>query len=117
MSAPRIPTHITVSALLRRVNDAGGMAVVLARGDADAGAVLMLASERGQGVRALERGVDASGRQTLIVTGIVGDSAAADTRATTEYWQRRRATDPDLWVIELDIAHVERFAAQILGFD
>lgn len=106
-----------VSAVLRRVNDAGGIAVVLARGDADAGAMLILASERGQRVRVLERGLDATGRDALIVTGIAADPADADVSAMTEYWQRRRARDPDLWVIELDIAHVERFAAQILGFD
>lgn len=112
-----MPTHIIVSALLRRVNDAGGMAVVLARGDGDAGGVLMLVSERGQDVRALERGIDAAGRDALIVTAVVGDSAAADPRAITDYWQRRRARDPDLWVVELDIVQAERFAAQILSLD
>ncbi|PZP12931.1 MAG: DUF1491 domain-containing protein [Sphingomonas hengshuiensis] len=117
MSTARVSTHLIVSALLRRVNDAGGMAVVLARGDADAGAVLMLVSEQGRSVRVLERGVDAAGHDALIVTGIVGDSAATDPHLTTDYWQRRRARDPDLWVIELDIVQAERFAAQILGLD
>jgi hypothetical protein len=35
----RLPTHLLVAALIRRVNDAGGIAVVRARGDADAGAI------------------------------------------------------------------------------
>lgn len=113
MSAARVPTHVIVGALLRGANDAGGMAMVRARGDADAGAVLILASERGFGMRALERGVDANGRDGLIVTGPVG----ADASKLEDYWQRRRARDPDLWVIELDIAQAERFAAQIMGFN
>jgi len=34
--------------------------------------------------------------------------------ARESYWQRRRARDPDLWVIELDIASPERFAAETI---
>ena len=30
------------------------------------------------------------------------------------YWRRRRASDPDLWVIEVDIAAAERFAAETI---
>ena len=30
---------------------------------------------------------------------------------------RQRQFDPDLWVIELDIADAERFAAEILSMD
>jgi hypothetical protein len=32
-----------------------------------------------------------------------------------DYWRRRRARDPDLWVIELDIAQAERFAAETMS--
>ena len=34
--------------------------------------------------------------------------------AVTDYRRRRRSRDPDLWVIELDIAGAERFAAETL---
>ncbi|WP_333929024.1 DUF1491 family protein [Sphingomonas sp. LR55] len=30
------------------------------------------------------------------------------------YWRRRRARDPDLWVVEVDIAAAERFAAETI---
>jgi hypothetical protein len=29
-----------------------------------------------------------------------------------EYWQNRRRRDRDLWVVELDIPHAERFVAE-----
>ena len=102
----RLPTGVLVSAMLRRVNDAGGFGAVLAKGDAQAGAVLVVAVEAGAS-RLLERGIGPDGRIRLI------DSTPADDLAG--YWQRRRARDPDLWVIELDIAGAERFAAEGLG--
>lgn len=108
----RLPTHLLVGALLRRVNDAGGMAMVLARGDADAGALLLITGEKGHNYRALERGMGPDGALTLVETGPAG----ADAPTLTDYWQRRRARDPDLWVIELDIAQAERFAAETIAF-
>ena len=104
----RLPTGVVVSALLRRVNDAGGFGTVLARGDAQAGAVLVVAVEAGES-RLLERGVGPDGRPGLI------DSTPADD--LTGYWRRRRQRDPDLWVIELDIPDSPRFAAETLAGD
>ncbi|MFX4497555.1 DUF1491 family protein, partial [Acinetobacter baumannii] len=47
----------------------------------------------------------------------VGPAVAADAATIADYWQRRRRIDPDLWVIELDIASAERFAAETLLVD
>ena len=102
----RLPTGVLVSALLRRVNDAGGFGAVLAKGDAQAGAVLVVAVEGGA-TRLLERGIGPDGRPGLI------DSTPADDLPS--YWRRRRQRDPDLWVIELDIPQAQRFAAETLG--
>jgi hypothetical protein len=108
----RLPSGIVVSALLRRVNDQGGFAVVRARGDAQAGAILVVALEQGGNPRILERGIGPSGATELVRTGPSGD----DSEEIETYWQRRRSRDPDLWVIELDIPFAERFAAEtILG--
>lgn len=104
MSA-RLPTHLAVGALLRRVNDAGGMAVVRARGDADAGAILVLLERE---ARLIERGLGPDGRDSLIAATPRPDEAP------DEYWQRRRLRDPDLWVVALDIAGAERFAAETI---
>lgn len=106
----RLPSGLLVSALLRRVNDAGGIAVVLARGDAQAGGILVILSRRGETPRIVERGVGADGAVGLIESG----PASADIPALTDYWRRRRARDPDLWVVELDIADAERFAAETI---
>lgn len=104
MSA-RLPTHLLVAALLRRVNDAGGIAVVRARGDADTGAILILL-EREE--RLVERAFDLNGRDVLISSG----AASGSNESPDDYWQRRRQKDPDLWVVALDIADAQRFAAE-----
>ncbi len=106
----RLPSGVLVSALLRRVNDAGGMGMVLARGDAQAGAILAIADDSGT-VRLLERGLDSQGRTALVESGPQHPASAED---VTSYWQKRRRGDPDLWVIELTIPAAERFIAETL---
>ncbi|MEH3035241.1 MAG: DUF1491 family protein [Sphingomonas adhaesiva] len=107
-----MPTHLTVAALLRRVNDAGGLGVVRASGDAQSGSLLILLDE-GMRVRALERMRDLDDRDTLVPAG----PASGEERAVEEYWQARRARDPDLWVIELNVPHAERFVAETILHD
>lgn len=106
----RLTSQVRVQALLRRVHGAGGSAMIRARGDATAGAVLVLAAERGAGWRCLETGLDARGEAAVILTG----PTDADEPALEAYWQRRRRNDPDLWVVEVDIADAERFAAETI---
>lgn len=108
MSA-RLASGALVNALVRRANLEGGFATVLARGDDTAGALLVIAQDRGEDPRAYERGIGPDGDTILIAVGPQGDPAAL-----TEYWQRRRSRDPDLWVIELDIPSAERFAAETI---
>lgn len=105
----RLPSAILATALLRRVNDAGGFAVVLARGHAEAGAILVVVSEAGGPERLFERGLGPAGIPTLI------DSTP--TEDVDGYWRRRRQRDPDLWVLALDVAQAERFAAETLLVD
>ena len=107
----RLASGLVVGALVRRVNSAGGSAMVLARGEAEAGAILVLALERGGDPRFFERGVGPDGLPALVRSG---PADLADEVAVSSYWQRRRARDPDLWVIELDIAEAERFAAETM---
>jgi hypothetical protein len=109
----RLPSGILVSALLRRVNDAGGIGMVLAKGEAQAGGILVIVQERDGNPRFLERGLGPDGTAALIESG---PRDTGDPQESGDYWRRRRARDPDLWVIELDIAGAERFAAEtILG--
>lgn len=92
--------------MLRRANDAGGFGVVLAKGDAQGGAILVVAMEPRTEERLLERGIGPEGSPTLI------DSTPGED--VTGYWRRRRGRDPDLWVIELNVPGVERLVAEIL---
>jgi hypothetical protein len=109
---PRLTSAMVVSALIRRAEQCGGSAMVLAKGDPGAGGILLVTVERGADPRFFERGLGPSGRPALIRSG---PAEIADDRDATAYWQRRRSSDSDLWVIELDIASAERFAAETMG--
>ena len=102
----RLPTHVVVGALLRRVNDAGGIAMVRAKGDPQGGAIVVLIESRSSPVRVLERTIDFDGR------AILNESHPSD--GAEAYWRRRRSRDPELWVVELDIPEAERFAAETI---
>lgn len=108
----RLTAAVIVSALVRRVNSAGGSAMVLAKGDATAGAILLLTMEKGANPRFWERGIGPDGEPQVMPSG---PRETADEADATAYWQRRRERDSDLWVVELDIAQAERFAAEMMG--
>lgn len=108
---PRLASGLIVNALVRRVNAEGGSAMVLAKGHAEAGAILILALERGENPRFFERGIGPEGESALLPSG---PSIFDDLDSVSDYWQRRRSRDPDLWVVELDIAAAERFAAETI---
>jgi hypothetical protein len=105
--SPRLTSAMLVSALVRRVNDEGGAATVLSKGDVTAGAILLILMERGivQSVR--ERVLGGDG---LYAWTAVGPAEQSDRDA---YLRRRRERDSDLWLVELDIANAERFTAEI----
>ena len=110
----RLTSAMLVSALVRRVDQAGGSAMVLAKGDATAGGILVLAYQKGTNPRFFERGLGPKGDPALIASG---PPEFADESAVSAYWQRRRGYDSDLWVVELDIAGAERFAAETFNID
>lgn len=107
----RLPSGLLVGAMLRRVNDAGGIGTVLAKGDAQAGAILVITLEKGVNSGAFERGIGPDGSVQLMPVGPKTFENPAD---VSDYWRRRRSRDPDLWVIELDIVSAERFAAETM---
>lgn len=85
--------------------------MILAKGDAMAGAILVLAMDRGRNPRFLERGIGPEGKPALVPAG---PTEFADEMAVTAYWQRRRGYDSDLWVVELDVPEAERFVAETI---
>lgn len=114
---PRLSSAMLVSALMRRVQAAGGFATVLHRGDEQAGAVLVECTDRGQRQILLERATNFDGSDHWRDTGGRLDNAGGShdiaDPAHAAMIERRRKTDPDLWVIELDIANAERFTVDM----
>lgn len=104
--APRLPAHIEVSGLIRQVEAAGGFAMVLAKGERDAGALLVVLNEKGSNSRAFERMPSPDGHRVWTVARRESDSGAEN---FAEWLTRRREQDPDLWIVELDIPDGERF--------
>lgn len=109
----RLATSVLVSGLLRRAESEGGFGMVVAKGDATAGSVLVILNERGRNQRILERVLQSSG--SYLWQSIT--QAAENTQESEKFLARRRNIDPDLWLIELNVASAERFAAEMNAFD
>lgn len=107
MTGARLTSQVLVSSLLRRAEAEGGFAAVLARGDATAGAVLVIVAERGVRTLLLERLLQPDGTYAWQDNQRPG----ADEAEFRELLARRRRGDPDLWLIELDVADAAAFAA------
>lgn len=90
-----------VPALVRMVHGAGGFATILCRGSAW-GAAMLIVHRHGPDVQLFER-------LPLLTGGSVWQAAASGEDATTAFIERQRRFDPDLWVVELDIADPARF--------
>lgn len=91
---------------MRAVESAGGFATVLARGEREAGTILILTIERGGNPRLYERMPRSDGTRKWHP---VLAETAENSHKINDYLNRRRTQDPDLWVLELDIADGERF--------
>ena len=108
MDEARPTAGVLVSALIRKIEAEGGNAMVLAKGDATAGAIILLLADRGIPTALLER--------TLGVGGYGwSDSGPADPARRDAYLADRRRTDPDLWIVELDHADARDLALRMLG--
>ena len=108
---PRLTSAMLVSAMIRRVQQAGGAAAVIAKGDATAGAIVLTCLERGVATGSYERVLQSDGRYAWAPAGPPNQSLTD----SDEWLSRRRMRDPDLWIVELDIADAERFAAETSG--
>lgn len=106
---PRLTSSVLVSSLLRRAEVEGGFGAILAKGDATAGAVAVILAERGTRKCMLERLLQPDGSYSW-------QESTQGTETDEEFRRRldrRRSFDRDLWIIELDVASAERFAAEM----
>ena len=104
----RLPAHLEISGIIRAVQNEGGFATVLAKGERDAGTILIVTLEQGGPARLYERMPQLDGSRPFILSR---EQDMDNPLEFNEYLTNRSARDPDLWVLELDIANPERFAA------
>lgn len=105
----RLTSRFLVDLLLRRTESAGGFATIVAKGDDQSGIILIQCSDRGVAGPLLERRFSAGGNYVWEAVG-PGESAGGEEHAN--YQVRRQKADPDLWIIELDIADAPRLVAE-----
>lgn len=102
----RLPAHLEVAGLIRRVQAEGGFATVLKKGEHDAGTIMIVLAERGGSMRIYERMPQLDGSRSWSCSKTQTTDKAAE---ISEFLARRKVQDPDLWIVELDIADAERF--------
>ena len=106
----RLPAHLEATGFIRMIEAAGGFASVLAKGEKDAGTILILTMYRGEDAVLFERMPQIDGSRPYIAAKRQNPE---NKHEIFEYVERRRNQDPDIWVIEADIADPARFIAQL----
>ena len=123
MLEPRPASSFIVSALRRKVEAAGGFATIIKKGDPVAGALLLVCLRAPDGGESLQFSPDSGPLPLLLEREPSFDGPGKwvpiinqhteNKEKIEEYLTRRRQVDPDLWIIELDVADAERIAAEI----
>ena len=106
MDEARLPAHIEASGLIRAVDAAGGFGMVIAKGERDSGTLLVICCENGRDPRLFERMPQRDGTR---IWALARAQTPENPHEFSDYCARRKQQDPDLWIIELDIANAERF--------
>ena len=108
----RLPAHVEVSALVRAAQEAGGFAMVIAKGERDAGTLAVITLADARNARFWERMPQLDGSRRFEVSR---EQDTENPEHFTEYVMRRSAQDPDLWVVELECAAAEQILIDTLG--
>ena len=112
MAEPRLKASVEATSLVRRAQSDGDFAAVLRKGDSERGSLLIVVRSRGRYVALLERNLAPDGQYRW---GASGPGVCDAEEKLAEFVEKRTSFDSDLWVIELDIAHPERFIAETTG--
>ncbi len=105
----RLPAQLEAAALVRRAETQGGFGMILRKGDADRGSLVLLIAHRGEHQACLERALDMTGGYRWTIVGPKQGSAPAE---LADWSQKRARFDEDLWLIELDDPDPQRFIAE-----
>ncbi len=101
---PRLKSGIVVQALIRRCDMAAIGVALVARGDRDAGAILVKLIARASGCTVLTQARRPDG--TLGWMRSTGPAPVPEAEADL-YIARQRGRDPDLWVVEIESGAAE----------
>ncbi|MDA0820469.1 MAG: DUF1491 family protein [Proteobacteria bacterium] len=106
----RLPAHLEISAIIRLVEAAGGFAVVTAKGERDAGTILILTFFRDENAVLFEKMPQLDGSRPFVT---IKQQSTEKKQEIFEYIERRKQQDPDIWVLEADIADGAQFIASL----
>lgn len=103
-----LPTDVWAGALIRRAELAGAFAMVLRKGDARAGTVLVkVIDRRDRSVRLYAEAFRGEGERVWM------EPIRAETEAELDaYVERQTRIDPDLWLVEIDDAEGRHFLTE-----
>ncbi|MBL8649916.1 MAG: DUF1491 family protein [Sphingopyxis sp.] len=105
----RLTSRFLIDLLCRRTDAAGGFATIIASGDAQSGVILIQCGDRGVAGPLLERRFSTTGDY---VWEDIGAAVGGDESGRASYLDRRKKADPDLWIVELDIANAPQLVAE-----
>ncbi len=99
MPDERLPSDVWIMAHVRRCNDSGIPAMVVRKGEAKGGTLLLKINQLAEGCRVLSqaRGLDGVLGWLAAFKGALVPESEAD-----DYLARAAARDPDVWVIEIE---------------
>ena len=104
----RLPSHLEIGGLIRLAQTHGGNAMVLSKGERDAGTLLIVTMCRGKDTQLLERMPQMDGTRPFVVTRV---QDAENPMEFSEYLDRRKRQDPDIWILEIDIEDPQKLIA------
>lgn len=99
MNDDRLPSHVWIMAQIRRCNGDGVPAMVVRKGEAQTGTLLVKINQFEAGCRVLSQARDLDG-----VLGWMAafDGGLVDEAEADSYLERAMSRDPDIWVVEIE---------------
>ena len=98
MSQPRLPTHLIVSAQLRRLQAQGIACYIVHKGADESGTILLRSVMSNTTSKIYVQTRDIDGKQTWMdIFDTPADNAKVEATIA-----KQRKNDPDLWVIEIE---------------
>jgi hypothetical protein len=106
----RLPAHLEVAGILRLAESLGGFGMVLAKGERDAGTILLATIHRDQPALLYEKMPQLDGNRRFAK---VREEDIENKSEFQAYLERRKRQDDDVWIIEADVPDRERFIASL----